>query len=113
MRRLLSASWLLPITGPPIPDGALLVAGSRIEAVGLRSVLREAGADAPEESFPGAALLPGLVNVHTHLELSGLRNTLSGGRGFLPWLLALIEKKWTAYGLAGPPGRTGSREETA
>ena len=95
MRRLLSASWLLPVTGPPIPDGALLVAGGRIEAVGPRAVLREARADAPEETFPGAALLPGLVNVHTHLELSGLRGTLPGGRGFLPWLLALIEKKRT------------------
>ncbi|HEU5394729.1 MAG TPA: amidohydrolase family protein, partial [Candidatus Methylomirabilis sp.] len=95
MRRLLSAAWVLPVAGPPIPDGALLVAGSRIEAVGPRSVLRQAGADAPEETFPGAALLPGLVNVHTHLEFSGLRGTLPEGRGFLPWLLALIEKKRT------------------
>ncbi len=95
MRRLLSATWVLPVAGPPIPDGALLVADGRIEAVGPRSALRGAVADAPEEAFPGAALLPGLVNVHTHLELSGLRGALPEGRGFLPWLLALIEKKRT------------------
>lgn len=93
MRRLLTATWVLPVAGPPIQDGALLVADGRIEAVGPRSALRGAVADAPEEAFPGAALLPGLVNVHTHLELSGLRGTLPEGRGFLPWVLALIERK--------------------
>lgn len=95
MRRLLSAPWVLPVEGPPIPDGALLVADGRIEAVGPRSALRGAAADAPEEAFPGAALLPGLVNVHTHLELSGLRGALPEGRGFLPWVLDLIERKRT------------------
>ncbi len=93
MRRLLSAPWVLPVAGPPIPDGALLVADGRIEAVGPRSALRDAAADAPEDAFPGGALLPGLVNVHTHLELSGLRGTLPQGQGFLPWVLALIERK--------------------
>ena len=93
MRRLLSAPWVLPVAGPPIPDGALLVADGRIEAVGPRSAVRGTADDAPEDAFPGAALLPGLVNVHTHLEFSALRGTLPEGRGFLPWVLALIERK--------------------
>ncbi|MGH7407055.1 MAG: amidohydrolase family protein [Candidatus Methylomirabilales bacterium] len=107
MRRLLSAPWVLPVAGPPLPDGALLVADGRIEAVGPRSALRGAAADAPEEAFPGAALLPGLVNVHTHLELSGLRGTLPEGRGLLPWVLALIERK---RGLEAPWYRASVQE---
>jgi len=71
MRRLLSAPWVLPVEGPPIPDGALLVADGRIKAVGPRSALRGAAADAPEEAFPGAALLPGLVDAHAHLAKKG------------------------------------------
>lgn len=92
-RRLLSASWVLPVATPPLRDGAILVADGRIEAVGPRAALRAAAA--AEDAFPGAALLPGLVNVHTHLELSGLRGTLPHGRGFLPWVLALIERRRT------------------
>ncbi|MGH7361808.1 MAG: amidohydrolase family protein, partial [Candidatus Methylomirabilales bacterium] len=95
MRRLLSAPWVLPVEGSPIRDGALLVADGRIEAVGDRAPLRDAAPDALEEAFPGAVLLPGLVNVHTHLELSGLSGSLPQGRGFVPWLLALIERKRT------------------
>jgi len=93
MRRLLSAPWVLPVEASPIRDGALLVADGRIEAADARASLRDAAPDALEEAFPGAVLLPGLVNVHTHLELSGLSGTLPHGRGFLPWLLALIERK--------------------
>jgi cytosine/adenosine deaminase-related metal-dependent hydrolase len=35
-------------------------------------------------------LLPGLVNAHTHLELSGLRGQVPGGAGFVPWVEQLI-----------------------
>jgi cytosine/adenosine deaminase-related metal-dependent hydrolase len=35
-------------------------------------------------------LLPGLVNAHTHLELSALRGQVPGGSGFVPWVERLI-----------------------
>ncbi len=62
-----------PVTSPPILNGAVLVDGhGRIAAVGP-----EAGVPAPGEAtvlrYPAAALLPGFVNAHTHLELTGLR----------------------------------------
>ncbi len=68
----LRADWLVPITAPPIPDGAVLVAaGGRVAAAGPDAdVPRPPGV--PELRLRGAALLPGLVNAHTHLELTGL-----------------------------------------
>ena len=70
--RRLSARWVIPMDGPVIERGAVLVdAGGRIEAVGPDAVVPRP-AWAPAEDFPDALLLPGLVNTHTHLELSGL-----------------------------------------
>lgn len=66
------ARWLLPVSGPPIADGVLGVTGSTIEYVGSA-----ANAPAGEEiDFGEALLLPGLVNTHTHLELTAMRGSL-------------------------------------
>ena len=35
-------------------------------------------------------VIPGLVNAHTHLELSALRGAVPGGAGFVPWVERLI-----------------------
>jgi cytosine/adenosine deaminase-related metal-dependent hydrolase len=71
-----TARWLLPVTTPPIRDGALLVdAAGRIEAVGpVAAVPLPAGAAAVE--LGDAALLPGLVNAHAHPELAAFRGLL-------------------------------------
>jgi 5-methylthioadenosine/S-adenosylhomocysteine deaminase len=70
--RRLSARWVLPIEGPALEHGALLIGDDgRIAAVGSdAAVPRPAGV--PVESFGDALLFPGLVNTHTHLELTGL-----------------------------------------
>lgn len=66
------ARWLIPVSGAPIEDGVLGVVGERIEYVGP-------AATAPpgqEVDFGDAILLPGLVNAHTHLELTVMRGSL-------------------------------------
>ncbi len=69
--RRLAARWVLPVAGPAIECGAVLVGpDGRIEAVGPDALVpRPAGV--PVEEFADAILLPGLVNAHTHLELTG------------------------------------------
>jgi cytosine/adenosine deaminase-related metal-dependent hydrolase len=70
--RRLSARWVLPIEGPALEHGALLIgADGRIAAVGPEAVVPRP-VDAAAEDFGDALLLPGLINTHTHLELTGL-----------------------------------------
>jgi len=90
--KLYAASLLFPIVLPPIPDGALLIDGGRILEVGERDDLVKRHPSAPLEELEGAVILPGLVNVHTHLELSALKGTLPLG-SFIDWILELIERK--------------------
>ncbi len=81
----LSARWVLPGEGEPIADGAVLVLPEgRIAAVGAdAAVPRPAGCDAV--ALGDAALMPALVNAHSHLELTGLRG-LVRDLPFLDWL---------------------------
>ena len=62
MSRVLSADWVLPVDGAPIENGAVAIEDGRISAVGPASKLGEG------ERFAGAAIVPGFVNAHTHLE---------------------------------------------
>jgi cytosine/adenosine deaminase-related metal-dependent hydrolase len=76
------ASWVLPVSSPPIRDGWILVDRGRIVAIGHRA----AGDDGAREVDLGeAAVLPGLVNAHTHLELSYLRDQLPPASSFVSW----------------------------
>lgn len=88
----LSADWLVPVGSPPIPHGATLIgAGGRIEAVGAAADV-PAPPGTPAMHFAGAAILPGLVNAHTHLELTGLEGQVAES-SFPAWIRRIIEVK--------------------
>jgi 5-methylthioadenosine/S-adenosylhomocysteine deaminase len=77
-----------PVTAPPIEDGAVLVdAGGRIAAIGPNPQV-PAPPDAQVLQFPDAVLVPGLVNCHTHLELTHLAGK-NAEREFAPWIRAI------------------------
>jgi 5-methylthioadenosine/S-adenosylhomocysteine deaminase len=80
--------------GAPVAGGAILIGSDgRITAVGLQdAVPRPPGV--PSEHFPGAALLPGFVNAHTHLELTGLAGAIDEP-DFADWIREIIALKAT------------------
>lgn len=85
------AAWLLPISQPPIRDGWLRTEGGRIIAFGHT---RPGDFTAEDEIDLGeVAVLPGLVNAHTHLELSWMRGRIPGGDDFDAWIRRIIELK--------------------
>ncbi len=76
--------------GPDLKDGAIVVDDAGVIAeVGAAHTLLPRHAGAKIERVRGI-VLPGLVNAHTHLELSALRGQVPGGAGFVPWVERLI-----------------------
>ena len=92
MTTIFTARWLLPITAPPIANGAVAVQADQILAVGSLAELRAQLPDAQIRDFGAAAILPGLVNVHSHLELTAFRGRLEEPQ-FQRWIASLIQLK--------------------
>jgi cytosine/adenosine deaminase-related metal-dependent hydrolase len=82
------AAWVVPIAGPVIRDGWVGVDAGRIVASGPGA---SGGVEAlpPFERGPHA-ILPALVNAHTHLELSYMRGLVPAAASFDAWVRALI-----------------------
>jgi len=95
---LVHADHVVPGDGPPIADGAVLVddaAKGAVIDVGPAVELAPRAAGARVERIRGV-VLPGLVNAHAHLELSGLRGQITGGRGFVDWVERLVATRHEA-----------------
>lgn len=77
MRRVILADQLVAGTGaPPIQDPVLIIQGDRIEAVTSREDWRrEKTDDVHVDEYPGATLLPGLIDGHVHLAFSAAETT--------------------------------------
>jgi cytosine/adenosine deaminase-related metal-dependent hydrolase len=83
------APVVLTMTGEPLQDGAVLVEGDRVVAVGSRT---ELSADRVRE-WPGV-LLPGLVNAHAHLEYGPpFADLATSGLPFAQWIAELTRRR--------------------
>jgi len=93
----LRARTVYPVDGPAIDGGTVSIEGERIVAIGLRST-----ACGPIEDLGDAALVPGFINAHTHLEFSHLRKPLGrAGMPLIEWLpLAIAERSSHAVSVA-------------
>jgi len=94
MTTVYCARWILPISSAPLLDGAMAISGSEIKAVGARSDLQEQFPAAAVHDFGEAAILPGLINAHSHLELTAMRGFLDAEEGdFFAWLKKLTRTR--------------------
>ena len=90
MTTIYSARWLLPVSSTPIEDGAIAVDGKFIVAVGDRAGVTERFPEAQAHDYGDAIILPGLINTHTHLELTAMRGYLEKEESdFFAWLKKL------------------------
>ncbi|HEY6463001.1 MAG TPA: hypothetical protein VIY73_22685, partial [Polyangiaceae bacterium] len=88
--RAVHADALVPGDADPILDAAVIVDGDGVVvAAGRAGDVLPGHAGVPVERVRGV-VFPGLVNAHTHLELSALRGRVPGGAGFVPWVEQLI-----------------------
>lgn len=81
---------MLPISSKPFINGAVAVVGTKIVAVGDVNDVTKQFPDAEIEEHGDAAILPGFVNCHSHLEITSMRGALdSVEHDFRSWLLTL------------------------
>ncbi|MFI5229091.1 MAG: amidohydrolase family protein [Gemmatimonadales bacterium] len=78
----------MPISAPPVFDGVVAVANGRIVYVGPAG----RGPAGDDVDLGNVLLLPGLVNAHTHLELTAMRGFLED-IDFRRWILRLTNAR--------------------
>ncbi|MBC8131917.1 MAG: amidohydrolase family protein, partial [Deltaproteobacteria bacterium] len=112
--RLISARWVIPITGPPITEGAVIIdeQGGTIVALGTRADMRRAYTSLTETRAEGA-LCPALVNAHAHLELSAVPAPIAGGDGVVNWTRRLISSLAAQQDAAGLSASAESAESAS
>ena len=81
---VVEGTWLLAMTGPPVQHGRVAVEAGRIVAMGAELADRH-----PDQIIDGV-ILPGLVNAHTHLELSYLQGAVPPAAAFADWVSRLM-----------------------
>ena len=86
METIYSADWLLPIEGEPIKNGAIAFENGRITRLGPST---EVGTG---RRFSGAAILPGFVNAHAHLEYASYTG-FGDGLDFGGWIALHLQRK--------------------
>jgi len=92
----LQARVVYPVDRPPIENGVVTIEGERIVAVGKQT---EAG---EVIDLGDVALLPGLVNAHTHLEFSYLQQPLGRpGMPLVEWVQLVIAERSRRQPTAG------------
>ncbi len=101
--KLVTARWALPIAEPAIKDAALVIDATRIKLVCKRAELgnhfsenelRELKWTARD--YGNSVLMPGLINLHTHLEYSLLHELyLESSESMFDWLPRLVKASWS------------------
>jgi aminodeoxyfutalosine deaminase len=92
---ILRARTILPVSQPPIENGAVVISGNKIRAVGPWTDL-QSSADEKVLDLGEVILLPGLVNAHCHLDYTGMAGELPPPKTFTDWI-PLITAAKTAW----------------
>ena len=82
-----AADWVLPVDAPPIPNGAVAFEDGKIVGVGPVDDVGE-----PDRDFADAAIVPGFINAHSHIEYAVYAG-FGDGLDFGPWIALHIERK--------------------
>jgi cytosine/adenosine deaminase-related metal-dependent hydrolase len=89
---IIRARTVVPMTGDPIDNGAVMVNGNKIADVGrFDDIRRHHGAGLLD--LGESVLLPGLINAHCHLDYTVLRGKISPHQSFADWIRAINAEK--------------------
>lgn len=91
------ADWVLPITSSKIRDGAVVLSDDgRIADFGPRPDILKKYSDKNIQTVAAknSVIMPGLVNAHTHLELSMMKGVIPHGLLFSDWVFEAVTKRF-------------------
>ncbi|MCC9644091.1 amidohydrolase family protein [Rhodopirellula sp. JC740] len=87
------ARWILPIESPPISDGMMVTCDGVIQSIGP---YREGFTEGTLNELGDVAVLPGLVNAHTHLEFSDLEKPIGEpGMELAEWIREVVAARFS------------------
>jgi cytosine/adenosine deaminase-related metal-dependent hydrolase len=90
-KMIVRARIVVTMDGAPIPDGAVRVSGNRIADVGKFSDVASANDEIVD--LGERVLLPGLINVHCHLDYTCLRGKIPRQTSFTNWIRNINAEK--------------------
>jgi cytosine/adenosine deaminase-related metal-dependent hydrolase len=90
---LITARWVIPIDSAPIESGAVLIEEGKISRWGQAEQFNRNRANVDRIDLPDSAVLPGLVNSHTHFELSFLKDEVPYQGDFVDWVRRLSRQR--------------------
>ncbi len=93
---LFTAKYVIPITSPYIEDGAVLVKDDKIEDVGTSAALKAKYPDEEVRDMGLSALMPGFVDVHTHLGYTAMRG-MFGDLPYASWKREVLRHELFFY----------------
>lgn len=102
-RQILKARWVFPVERPPLEHAVVEVEGSHISAV-------YAGDHPQAVDLGNTAIIPGLINAHTHLEFSDLENPLGPVAPFTNWIQSVMKSRFESSTSIEPKIRKGIQE---
>jgi aminodeoxyfutalosine deaminase len=79
-----TSRWTFPVASAPLERGTITIAGDKIVAIEPHGTLT------PDVDLGNVAILPGFVNAHTHLDLTGARGLCPPTPDFTQWLRQVI-----------------------
>jgi aminodeoxyfutalosine deaminase len=100
------AHWILPVDQPPVRGGTFTVLDGRIAEISA-SAERKVDID-----LGNVAVLPGMVNAHTHLDLTALRGCIPPPTGFAEWLRQVVSYRRSSDALEWQSAVRSGMEES-
>jgi cytosine/adenosine deaminase-related metal-dependent hydrolase len=92
---ILRSRIVLPISQPPIENGAVLISGGCVSGVGHWEQFSSRSEEVVD--LGATILLPGLINAHCHLDYTGMAGHIPPQKGFTDWIKLMLATKaeWT------------------
>ena len=89
---ILRAKYVVPNSHTIIENGAVTIQGSKIVDIGLYPTVRNSGTSLIHD-LGETVLMPGLVNAHTHLDLTNSADSIQRTPKFTDWIFQIVGKR--------------------